>query len=158
MLSSKLIQVIEDHAEQITGRIIHQIRKDPKLREIGKLPESELQDRAREILKNLGHWLLSKDDEIARHYERLGKIRFEESIPLHEIVLALQIIKERMIDFARNHGIADTAVQIYAEEELEYCVDRFFDHVVYHFVRGYEEALRHALHLPAGGSSIHRAS
>jgi len=147
MYSSKLIQLIEDHAEQITAKIIQQIREDPKLREIGKLPESELPDRAREILKNLGRWLLSENEEIARHYERLGRLRFEESIPLHEIVRALQIIKERMIAFARNQGIADTAVQIYAEEELEHCIDTFFDHVVYHFVRGYEEAMRRATHL-----------
>ena len=148
MFSSRLIQLIESHADQISAKVILQIREDPKLRELRELPESDLQDKAREILKNLGHWLLSKDDEIARHYERLGRIRFEESVPLHEIVLALQIIKQKMINFARDQGMLDTAVNIYAEEELEYSVDRFFDHVIYHSVRGYEEALREAVHLP----------
>ncbi|HEY2980642.1 MAG TPA: hypothetical protein VGJ22_05640 [Anaerolineales bacterium] len=148
MFSSRLIQLIEGHADQITTKIIQQIRADPDLRALGELPEFDLQDKARGILKNLGHWLFSKDDEIAMHYQRLGRMRFEESVPLHEILRALQIIKENMISFAREQGMAGTAVDIYAEEELEYSVDRFFDHLIYHFVRGYEVALREAVHLP----------
>ncbi len=148
MFSSRLIQLIEGHADQITSNIIRQIRSDPKLRELGELPESDLQDKARGILKNLGQWLSSKDDEIASHFELLGRMRFEESVPLHEILRALQIIKERMIGFARDQGIVDTAVDIYAEEELEYSVDRLFDHLIYHFVRGYEAAMREAVQLP----------
>jgi hypothetical protein len=33
-------------------------------------------------------------------------------------------------------------MQLYAEEELEHRVGRFFDILVYHLVKGYESALR----------------
>src|SRR5437867_4750831 len=147
-LSSTRVQMVEDHAEAITERVVLRIQRDARLREIGRLPESELRARARDLAKNLGRWLVSKDEEIEKRYEDLGHQRFQESIPLHETVHALHIIKEEMIDFVRDQGVAQTTVQMYAEEELEYCVNRFFDQVVYHFVRGYERALRRAAHLP----------
>jgi hypothetical protein len=40
-------------------------------------------------------------------------------------------------------------VEVHAEEGLEHRLDRFFDWLVYHLVRGYEEALRKAAHLVA---------
>lgn len=146
MLSSKLIQLIEDHWEQITTRVLREIRKDARLVHVGKLPESELRQRAQEILKNLGHWLaVSKEEELAKHYEHLGRLRFEESIPLHEAVLARFIIKDQMIDFVREQGFRQTPMELYAEEELEHRVGRFFDTMIYHVVRGYEEAMRESL-------------
>jgi hypothetical protein len=49
-----------------------------------------------------------------------------------------------MLEFVRNQGIGDSPVAIYAEEELEHCVGRFFDSMVYHMTLGYEDALAEA--------------
>ncbi len=146
MLSSKLIQLIEDHWERITARVLGKIRKDPRLVHVGQLPESDLRERAQEILKNLGHWLAaSQEEELARHCERLGRLRFVEDIPLHEAVLARLLIKEEMIEFVRDQGLRQTHMELYAEEELEHRVSRFFDRMIYYVVRGYEGAMREGL-------------
>ena len=58
MLSAKLVQLIEDHWEGITNSILRQLRSDPKLAHIGLLPDSELRDTGRIMLKNLGAILL----------------------------------------------------------------------------------------------------
>lgn len=135
-----LVQMIESHSEEIASRALRQIRQDPQLRQLQKLPESELRERAQEVLNRLGHWLaLRKDDEVARHYEDLGRRRFDEGIPLHELVQAFQIVKESMIDYVRERGLGQSVVELYAEEELEYRVGRFFDRLIYHVVRGYEQ-------------------
>src|SRR3954452_365987 len=57
MLSARLIQLIEENWEGITAATIRQIRSDPKLLHIRNLPETELREVGRNVLKNLGHWL-----------------------------------------------------------------------------------------------------
>ena len=147
MLSGKLIHLIEAHQEQIAASIIHAIHDHPDLVHLRKLPDAELRDRCRLILENLGHWLgAGSEEEIARRYETLGKNRFEASIPLHESVRALCITKDKMIDFVRGQGLSRNSVDLYAEEELELRVGRFFDELVIHMVRGYETAWRRTTH------------
>ena len=57
MLSGKLIHLIESHEEEIAASILRSIHRDPDLAHLGNLPEPELRERGRDILKNLGHWL-----------------------------------------------------------------------------------------------------
>jgi hypothetical protein len=145
MLSSRLIQLIEGHWDPLTERFIRQIRSDTRLRHIGGLPGSELRERAREIFQHLGDWLTSSgEEELARRFERTGRIRFEEGIPLHEVVLAYIQIKDRALEFVRGRGIGPDAMELYAEEEFELHLGHFFDSLIYHLVRGYEEAITKA--------------
>ena len=148
MVSRTLIQMIEDHCESITVRIVRKLREDPLLPHMGKLPDSELRDRVQDVVKNLGHWLVpGQEGEIARRYELLGRRRHEESIPLHEVVRALHTLKDGILDHVREQGLGRTAVQLYVEEELEQRVSRFFDGAVYHVVCGYEGAMHRAAHV-----------
>lgn len=152
MLSTRLIQLIEDHWEGITGGTIRQIRSDPRLLHIRNLPETELREVGRNILKNLGHWLTANRQEqriVEEQYEGMGRVRFAESIPLHECVRSLQIVKQKVVEFMRDHEFAQSSVSIYAEEELEHRLNEFFDDLVYHEVLGYEGALRKAVHQAA---------
>jgi hypothetical protein len=145
MLSARLIQLIEENWEAITSATIRQIRGDPKLLHIRNLPESELREVGRNILKNLGHWLTANRAEqhmVEEQYEGIGRVRFAESVPLHECVRALQVVKQKVVEFIRDHEFAQSSVSIYAEEELEHRLNEFFDDLTYHEVLGYESALR----------------
>jgi hypothetical protein len=142
MLSSKLVRLIEEHWDPLTTRIVKEFRTNARLRRLGDLPESELRERARDILEHLGHWLtLSGEHELAPHFERIGAMRHEEGIPLREVVLAYSVIKNEMIEYARAQGIGPSTIEIYAEEELQHCISRFFDSAVYHVVCGYENTI-----------------
>jgi hypothetical protein len=155
MLSARLIQLIEENWEGITAATIRQIRSDPKLLHIRNLPESELREVGRNILKNLGHWLTANRSEqrmVEEQYEGLGRVRYAESIPLHECVRGLQVVKQKVVEFMRDHEFAQSSVSIYAEEELEHRLNDFFDDLTYHEVLGYEGALREsALAVAAAG-------
>jgi hypothetical protein len=144
MLSSRFIRLIEDHWDQITERVIRQIHRDSNLYEIGRLSESDLRVRSREILENLGTRLTTPKDELIRCQEEFGRKRFEDGIPLHEVVHALHIIKEKMIEFVRDQGMGRTSLDLYAEEEFEHNVSRLIDTLVYCVVRGYERAMKDA--------------
>ena len=156
MFSFTLVQKIEAHSEQIANQVAEEVRKDPQLNRMRTLDHEDLPRRAKELLENLGQWLVAKDPEIAGWSESLGRARCERSIPLHELIRALQIVKSRLIEFTRE-GMAETAMQIYAEEELEYRVGRFFDEVIYHSAKGYESAMRELLReggrVPVGSSA-----
>jgi hypothetical protein len=141
MISTRLVQLIEEHAEGITDRVIVQHRRDPRLTHLTHLPESEVRDRCQEILKRLGHWLAESDErEITTHFEAIGRARAHERVPLESVVWAFQVLKNRMLDYIRDQGIGLSTVEIYAEEELEHQVGVFFDSVIYHVVRGYQNA------------------
>jgi hypothetical protein len=150
MLSARLIHLIEAHQDEIATRILHDIRHHPDLAHIHKLEDLELRERGRHILGHLGKWLAeSREAELTREYEILGKTRFEEGIPLHESIRALCIIKDKMIDFVKEQGVKRDSMELYAEEELEHRVGRFFDELVIHMARGYEGAWRRAAHAAA---------
>jgi hypothetical protein len=140
MLSGKLIRLIEEHQEEITGSVIREIRHDRDLIDMRKLPDAELRERARLVLENLGFWLAEENEaDIARRYEVLGKARFEHGIPLHESARALLVMKDKIVEFVSHQGLK-TFVELYAEEELDRRVGRFFDVLVVHLIRGYEAA------------------
>ena len=146
MLSGRLVQRIEEHWEEIADRVITRIRRHPDLQVLAQRSTPELKEWCREILGNLGYWLsATQGEELKRRYEILGRVRYEESIPLHEAVLRFQLLKDSIIDFVHAQGFTLTSMQLYAEEELEQHVCRFFDAMVYHIVRGYETAMRVAL-------------
>jgi len=150
MLSGKLIRLIETHAEEITARIGRDIRNNPECAHLAKLPEAELRETRREILKHLGHWLeFANEETLHREYEAIGKARYHESVPLHECLRGLCLIKDRMTDFIHEQAIDRDSVALYAEEELERRVGRFFDLLAIHLARGYELEWRHAAHAAA---------
>ena len=143
MLSTRVVQLIEDHAEQITKSVLAAIRKDPRLPLFGRLANTELLRRFEDVCQNLGRWLTAKDEAVIEvRYELLGRERFEEDIPLHECVLAAQIFKRQLLAFARRQAIDQSVLEIYSLVELERLLGGFFDQVIYHIVQGYERALR----------------
>lgn len=139
MVAPKLVQMIERHADGLASAVARELRADRRAPRMANLAESALRDQCRELLKRLGHWLVESDaDEIARCYEDLGRLRLREGVPLHEAVHALHLLKKKMLDDIRAEGFADSAIDIYGEEEMEHAIGHFFDSAVYHVVHGYE--------------------
>src|SRR5690242_2136532 len=104
MLSGKLVHLIESHWDQIMASAIDQVRREADTVHIRKRFENDAPEWAHILLQNLGHWLMAGNDtELARKYEELGKVRFEEDVPLHESVRALCILREKMLDYVEDH-------------------------------------------------------
>jgi hypothetical protein len=143
MLSARLVRLIEQHSDEISNRLIDAIRAHHDLPTLASESDAELQQWAGDILQNLGHLLSApKDEATLSRYHLMGRLRFEESIPLHEAVLRLHLLKDKIVGFVHEQGFPMTSLQLYAEEELEHRICGFFDAAVYHVVRGYEDAMR----------------
>jgi len=148
MLSHKLIENVQRHCDQILDGLIAHVHRDPELPHLRKLPDAELRDRGRVVLRYLDRWLPDgREVALIEQYEILGRVRQQEGIPLHEVVRGLQLLKEQTVGFVRDWGFGQPAVEVQAEEEAEYLVDRFFDRLLYHLVKGYEKALGDAAQL-----------
>ncbi len=139
MLSARLVQMIEDHAEQLTRGVVHDLQTNPRTTAYHKLSREELDRRAYDVYHNLGRWLSHKTDEaIEASYSALGKMRSAEGIPLSEVVYALVLTKYHLRDYIRSVGLGVSAVELYQEQELHRLVGHFFDKAIYYTVRGYE--------------------
>jgi hypothetical protein len=145
MLSTKLLQLIEEHWEEIARRVMKEIRKHPDMPILAQQADLELREWCQDLVKNLGYLLTASDEaERQRRFQVLGRMRFEEDIPLHEAVGRCHILKDKIIGFIHEEGLPMTTLHLYAEEELERRVNGLFDAMVYNIVRGYEEARRMA--------------
>ena len=149
MLSARLIHLIETHHKELADRVLRGIWRRQDLSHIARLPEAELRERGRTIIEHLGEWLLGNEEEIGKRQEAVGRLRFEQSVPLHESVHALCLIKNTVIEFIEEQGIPRDTIGLYAEEELEHRLGKFFDQLIIHLVRGYERAWRRAIRVAA---------
>jgi hypothetical protein len=150
MISVTQIHFVEQHWEAIATRALSRIRKE--IPNYQPLSDQMILDRSQELFGHLGDWLASADPaEHTQRYERIGRVRAQEHIPLSDLVRCLQILRQSAVDYVRENELNEHPVQIRSESELEYRVDRFFDQVVYQMVRGYEGELRARSHPAAAG-------
>jgi hypothetical protein len=143
MLSAALVRLIESHAEDLARHVVNQLHSDAKSPSYRRIPADVLRSRVYDVYHNLGAWAGEQDEAtIAKAYEDIGRTRALEGIPLSEVVYASLLIKEHLLDHLREVGFPESAVEVYAEEELSQRIGRFFDKSLYHVVRGYEAAAR----------------
>jgi hypothetical protein len=141
MLSARLIQMIQDHAEDLTRELLQDLASNPRTPAYHKLAQDELHQRVYDVYHNLGRWLGDKSDEsVEARYSGVGRTRAAEGVPLSEVVYALILIKEHLRGYIRRAGLVDSAVQLYTEEELQLMIGHFFDKALYYTVKGFEEA------------------
>lgn len=142
MFSTKLVAMIEDHAEQLTAGLIGELQRHPRTSGYHQFSGSELHDRAYDVYRNLGRWLTrGSEREIEARYADLGLRRCREHIPLSQVLFALILTKDHLLDYVRTSGLSDSALDLYQELELIRVVTQFFDRAIYHTVEGYEAAV-----------------
>jgi len=140
MLSRRLVQIIEDHAEQLTRDLIDDLRSNHHTPHYHHLTREELHLRTYNVYRNLGRWLNDETESaIEASYTQLGKKRFAEGIPVNEIVYSLGLIKNHLLEYVHFSGMADSAVELHGDRELQRLVGRFFDKAVYYTVKGFEQ-------------------
>ncbi|MDX2267925.1 MAG: hypothetical protein NW208_07455 [Bryobacter sp.] len=143
MIASRLLKRIETNWEKIAAQVIQDRNDNPHLQHYRSLSDHEIRERAEELATRLATWLTERDETLhSTHFENLGRRRFEEGMPLHEVVLKLNIIKRAIRRYATEQNYSLTAVEIYDELELLRAMAGFFDFVIFRVTKGYEDAMR----------------
>lgn len=150
MLSLRLIELIETHAENLTRDVLKEYATNPRTRHWGVVPSNELEQRVFRTYHNLGDWLGNpKEDAVQAEYEEWGRKRYRNGIPLSEIVYAVILLKHHLRKYIRDNGLIEYSrdrqapqeilpVHLYGIQELNYLVGDFFDKALYYLARGYE--------------------
>jgi len=152
MLTTRLIQLVETQAGPLAQAAVQDILSDERTRCFRKVPRAESEARLIALYQNLGRWLAApKENGIREEYEYWGKTRFQQRIPLREIIYSLILSKKRLRRFIREHGLIAFSgdriapgelvpVELYGIQELNYLVGDFFDQALYYLASGYEAA------------------
>jgi hypothetical protein len=154
MLSARLLQSIDSNRDEITERFVRAVQRDPNMPNLAARPAMELHEWCRDALESLSRAVTgTRRADWRERFEASGQAHFEEKIPLHEGVQQIHELKNRIFGFLAEQALPSTAVNLYAEEQLELRLVRFFDAMVYRLVLGYEQAQRVAARLTAGHGS-----
>jgi len=154
LLSARLIELIQTHAESLTRDVLKDYATNPRTRQWKVVPGAELEQRVHRTFLNLGNWIGDpREDAVQAEYEEWGRKRYRNGIPLSEIVYALILLKQHLRKYIREHGLVEYSgdrqspqeflpVHMYGIQELNSLVGDFFDKALYYLARGYEmEAL-----------------
>ena len=143
MTYSKLIELIENNAGELTNRVCKELLTREETKSYRTLPEDLVRDRIFDVYSRLDSWLnkKSRTGEVRKAYTDLGKKRFKEKIPLHEVVMALMLIKRHLWLYVRENQFLNSTYECYQVLEMNNKVVLFFDRAIFFTVMGYEEEL-----------------
>ena len=141
MLSTRLIRLIETHADELASGLVAHLKTHPRTPSLHHFSEERLRDPAFAIYRHLGDWLSGQqEEELRKTYERFGEQRAQEGLPLSEIIYALTVTKNHLLEFAKSAMEGGTTLDALGLRDLILQVVRFFDHATYSAALGYEKA------------------
>lgn len=138
MQLQKLVTLIEANADELAEMLVRKLRESPRMGAYHRFGDDELKDRARLVYANLGKWLEeASEGQVEKEYFWLGKQRYEERIPLSQLIWALFLTRRTLWHFVEQQGW-ETIEELQRNLDIELLVVRFFDRAILHAATGYE--------------------
>lgn len=145
--SSRLISLIESDAVELTRRTIETLQTSTHTPAYRRLSFDDLYAKVFDVYHQFGRWILENTDSaIQTRYRNLGEQRYHERIPLHEFLWALVLTKNHLRRHLSAWALADSAVELYRQQELDRIIAQFFDRATCYAAEGYEQARHNAEH------------
>ncbi len=140
MLSRKLVKQIEANADKLAMDVVETVKQDRRAEFYHSMPDNKYHKLVHDLYKHLGSWLQSQTwHRLRTSYERKGRDRFHDGMPLDQLVFALTQTKAALVGFVRGSMQGDSSERD-LETELLLAISDFFDRAIYHTVRGFEDA------------------
>ena len=156
MISAKLIELIEFHANRLTSDVAQDLATNERTRRFRTVPSRDLEQRVFQIFHHLGDWIGDpKHDRVQAEFTEWGRKRFGQGIPLSEVVYAVVLLKKHLRRYIRDNGLVDASfpraegdyvlpLHLHSLQELNTQVGEFFDEALYYLACGYESAKKAA--------------
>jgi hypothetical protein len=154
MIGAKLIELIEIHANHLTRDVAQDLATNTRTPGFRTVSREELEKRVFDIFHHLGNWIGDpKAASVEAEFSGWGKRRFDQRIPISEIVYAIIILKQHLRRYISDNGLVEAAfpliegdyvlpMHLQSVQELNARVGKFFDEALYHLTRGYEAESR----------------
>ncbi len=141
LISDALVSLVEERAEEISGRWLDVVRSSPSTPTYAALPKGLAQERAMAALSSFCSWLSGEGhgEEVAEFYRTLGNQRREQGFTLHEVLSALTLLRREIWLFIGEREALVDLLEVYRAMELSRRVVLFFDKALYHTARGFGE-------------------
>ena len=141
MLATRLVHLIETHADQLSHRLIRKLQDDAHCVELRKVPVEELRARSYEVYRHLADWLVHKTEhDLQDAYREIGARRARQGVAFSHVLYALTATKEELWKFLEDEGIVTKPIELFGEMELFRLLDQFFERALYYAASGYEQA------------------
>jgi hypothetical protein len=151
MISARLVELIQNHAPQLTADTVNDLLTNEHTTSFRKVSRLEIENRIFRIYNHLGDCIAANQNFAEAEFEEWGRKRFGQGIALSEIVYTVILIKAHLSRYIRDHGLIDAAfprteadyilpMHLHSLQELNRLVSGFFDQALYHLARGYEAA------------------
>lgn len=143
MIYMKIMELIKTDADELTERVVKDLLSRGETEYHKKFSEEFLYERVSDIYRGLSHWLdrATPKDEITKFYQDLGRKRFQDGIPLHEVILFLMLIKRHLWLYLLEKHFLESSYELTKSLELNNRIVLFFDRAILAATLGYEEEL-----------------
>lgn len=152
MIAEKLVELVEIHANRLSADVAQDLVTNVRTRGFHKVPKADLEARVFRLFHHLGDWLSDRRSEkVKAEFAEWGSRRFDQEIPLSEIIYAIVILKQHLRRYIRDNGLIEATfprsepdyvlpLHMNSLQELNLQVGQFFDEALYHLAIGYEMA------------------
>lgn len=156
MVAEKLVELIEIHANRLATDVTQDLITNERTRGFRAVRRVDLEERIFRLFHHLGDWIGNRRSEkVQTEFTDWGRRRFDQGIPLSEIIYSIVILKQHLRRYIRDNGMVEASfpriegdyllpMHLNSLQELNAQVGRFFDEALYHLACGYEESARHA--------------
>lgn len=151
MIGAKLVELVEIHSPRLTTDIVDDLLVNERTRGFRAVRRSELEQRVFQLLHHLGNWIGDpRSDKTRDEFTDWGRRRFDQRIPLSELIFAVIVIKQHLRRYISDNGLVAASfprvdgdyvlpLHLHSLQDLNTRVGRFFDEALYDLAIGYEE-------------------
>jgi hypothetical protein len=157
VIAAKLVELLENHAPRFTSDVVHDLVTNERTPGFRAVDRDDLEQRIFQIVDHLGNWIGDPESEMVHsEFTSWGRRRFDQGMPLSEVMYAVIILKQHMRRYFLDHGLVDAVfpradgdyvlpMHLHGLQELNARVSRFFDEALYHLACGYEAEAKRAM-------------
>jgi hypothetical protein len=150
MVAERLVELIEIQAVRLSAEVAQDLMTNPRTSGFGRVNRQELEERLFNLLHHLGNWISDRrSGNVQVEFADWGRRRFNQGIPISQIVFAIVILKQHLRRYVRDHGLVEASfprvdgdyvlpMHLHSLQELNTQIGLFFDEALYHLAQGYE--------------------
>ncbi len=139
-LSKRLVDLVESNSEELTRRVMSDLKKHPGTPTYRTYDDPQLYRRTFEVYNQFGKWMSTKTtlENIKEVYLALGRQRRREGFALSEVIQALVITRRHIWLLIESEGYLDSPLDLRMAIDLINRSVLFFDRAIYFAALGFE--------------------
>lgn len=144
---NEILKTIEANADQITGKILKEIRTRPEAAYYKSVSNEVVTIRIshviRDVYKRLENWLGKNEPKnlLFAYYSDLGAMRCRQCVPLDAVTALFLILRNEIIDIIKAQTSSDIEPSLGLTEKINYYTNLLFVGIIQSIITGYRNEL-----------------